>query len=197
MVSSQEVVRVVNQTWVEGKSLWEIWRPDTHVGVLGLMHSHVWWPHSIMNNSLSKVPFLEEITSTLLMGWMNFREVHHLLNDFVLLEALVDQQIVLLMHRSVTSLARSLPDLEASSKCLWVEGIPGDLGWPMRVSMVHSNTVNLLFITLDTVWRTDVVSEEPGFCFLMTQKERLGGQQDLTIGDRGSERTDSLCLSLW
>lgn len=139
MVTSQEVVRVVDQSWGVRKSLGKIWWPDTHVGVLGLMHGHVWWPHSIMDDSLSVVPLLEEITSVFLMTWMNLGEVDHLLGELFLLETLVHQKIVLLMHGSVATLASSLENLESSSESGGVIGVPGDLGWPVRMTVVHTD----------------------------------------------------------
>ena len=89
VVTSHQVVRVVDETWRVRKSLGEIWRPDTHVGVLSLMHSHVWRPHSIMDNSLSIVPLLEEVTSVFLMTWMDLWKVDHLLGELSLFETLV------------------------------------------------------------------------------------------------------------
>ena len=80
------------------------------------MHRHVWWPHSVVDNSLSVVPLLEEITSILLMAWMNLGEVDHLLVELSLLETLVDQKIVLLMHGAVAALAGTGEDLETSSE---------------------------------------------------------------------------------
>jgi hypothetical protein len=99
---------------------------------------------------------------------MNFWEEHHLLHNFILLETLVHKKIVLLMHSSVTSLAASLPDLEASSKGLRVISVPSNLTWPVVMSVMHTNTVNLFFVTLDTVWGTNVISEKPGFSFLVS-----------------------------
>ena len=90
MVTSHQVIRVVDETWRVGKSLGEIWRPDTHIGVLSLMHGHVWRPHSVMDNSLSIVPLLEEVSSVLLMTWMDLWKIDHLLGEFSLLETLVD-----------------------------------------------------------------------------------------------------------
>lgn len=103
------------------------------------MHSHVWWPHSVVDDSLSVVPLLEEITSILLMTWMNLGEVDHLLGKLSLSETLVHQKIVFLMHGSVATLASSLENLEASSKSGRVVGVPGDLGWPVRVTVMHTN----------------------------------------------------------
>jgi hypothetical protein len=121
-----------------------------------------------VDDSLSEVPFLEEITSVLLMSWVNFWEEDHLLNELGLFETLIDHKIVFLMHSSVATLASSLPNLETSSESLGVECIPGKLGWPVRVSVVHTNGVNLLFITFDTVWGTNVISEKPSLSFLMS-----------------------------
>ena len=162
MVSSKEVVGVVDQTWGVSKNLGKIWWPDTHVGLLGLMDSHVWSPHSVMNNSLSEVPFLEEVTLVFLMTWMDFWKVLHLVHEFSLLETLINEEIVLLMHSTVTSLTSSLEDFETSSKSLRVISVPSNLRWPVRMAMVHTDGVDLFFITLDTVWSTDIISEEPG-----------------------------------
>ncbi len=80
------------------------------------MDSHIWRPHSVVDDSLSVVPLLEEITSILLMAWMNLGEVDHLLVELSLLETLVYEEIILLMHGSVATLTGSLEDLEASSE---------------------------------------------------------------------------------
>lgn len=69
-----------------------------------------------MDDSLSVVPLLEEITSILLMTWMNLGEVDHLVGKLSLLETLIHQKIVFLMNGSMASLASSLENLEASSK---------------------------------------------------------------------------------
>ena len=37
----------------------------------------------------------------------------------------------------------------------------------MGVSVVHADRVNLFFITFDTVWRANVVSEQPGLSALV------------------------------
>lgn len=139
VVTGQEVVRVVDQTWGVGKGLRKIWRPDTHVGVLSLVDSHVWRPHSIMDNALSVVPLLEVITSVLLVTWVHLRKENHLVNEFSLLETLVHKQIVLLVHGTVAALTGTLPDLEASSEGGGVVGVPGDLRWPVVVTVMHTN----------------------------------------------------------
>ena len=115
-----------------------------------------------MNNSLSEVPFLEEVTLVFLMTWMDFWKVLHLVHEFSLLETLINEEIVLLMHSTVTSLTSSLEDFETSSKSLRVISVPSNLRWPVRMAMVHTDGVDLFFITLDTVWSTDIISEEPG-----------------------------------
>jgi len=91
MVSSQQVVWIVDQSWVVGSSLGQIWRPNTEVGVLGLMDGHVWWPHSVVDNSLSEVPLLEEITSVFLMTWMALGKIDHLLHQLILSETLIHE----------------------------------------------------------------------------------------------------------
>jgi len=125
-----------------------------------------------MDNTLSVVPLLEEVASILLMAWVDFRQEHHLIHQLSLLETLVHKQIILLVHSSMTALARSLEDFEASSESGGVVGVPGDLGWPVRMSMMHTNGVNLLFVTLDTVRGTNVISEEPSISLLVSTKSK-------------------------
>ena len=69
-----------------------------------------------MDNSLSEVPLLIEVTSVLLMCWMNLWKEDHLFHQLSLLETLVHQKIILLMHGSVATLACSLENLETSSE---------------------------------------------------------------------------------
>ena len=99
-----------------GGGLGELWGRDTLVGVLSLMDGHVWWPDSVMDLTLSEVPLLEVVTPVFLMGGMDLGSEDHLVHKFSLLETLVYEEIILLMHGSVTALARSLEDLETSSQ---------------------------------------------------------------------------------
>jgi|TARA_B110000503_G_scaffold131827_1_gene206973 hypothetical protein len=99
---------------------------------------------------------------------MNLGEIDHLLVELSLLETLVYEEIIFLMHSSMASLASSLENLESSSESGGVVGVPSDLGWPVRVSVVHTNGVDLFFITLDTVRGTNVISEKPSFGFAVS-----------------------------
>jgi hypothetical protein len=72
-----------------------------------------------MDNTLTVVPFLEVVTSVLLMSWVNSREIFHQRLEFSLFETLVNQEIVFLMHGSVTSLARSAENFETSSQTIF------------------------------------------------------------------------------
>lgn len=87
-----------------------------------------------------------------------------------MLETLIDEEIIFLMHGTVTSLACALPDFEASSESRRVIGVPGNLGRPVAVTVMHTNGVYLLFITLDTVRGTNVISIEPGLSRSATLK---------------------------
>ena len=107
MIAGQQVVWIVDQTWLMGTSLGELRRPHTHVGVLSLMDSHVGWPDSVMDLTLSEIPFLEEVTTVLLMARMDFGKVDHSLLELHLSETLVHKEIVLLVHGSVATLASS------------------------------------------------------------------------------------------
>jgi len=116
VVASQQVVRVVGQTGGVSGGLGEFRRPHTLVGVLRLMDSHVWGPDSVMDLTLAEIPLLEVVTAVLLMSGVNFGEELHLVSEFALGETLFDEEIVLLMHGSVATLAGSGEDLEAASQ---------------------------------------------------------------------------------
>ena len=49
-----------------------------------------------------------------------------------------------------------------------------DIRWEVVVSVVHTNRVDLLFVTLDTVWGTNVISEEPSLSLLSLSSESVG-----------------------
>ena len=115
VVTSEQVVGVVDKTRLMGSSLGELRGPDSHVGVLSLMDSHIWWPDSVMDLTLPEVPLLEEVTAVLLMSGMDLRKVHHFALEFHLGETLVDEKIVLLVHSSVAALAGPGEDFEATS----------------------------------------------------------------------------------
>lgn len=166
VVSSKEVIRVVDHTGGMGQSLGEIWGPDTHVGVFGLMDSEVWRPHSVMDNSLSVVPLLEVVTSIFLMTGVDLRQEDHFIHELSLLETLVDKQIILLMHSTMATLTSSLPDLESSSEGLRIVSSPGDFGRPVVVTVMGTYGVDLLFITFNTMRSTNVISVDPGLGWL-------------------------------
>lgn len=86
-------------------SLRELRRPNTIVGVLGLMNSEIGWPDSIMDDSLSEVPLLEVVASVLLVSGMDLGSKDHSVHELSLLETLVDEEIIFLMHSSVAALA--------------------------------------------------------------------------------------------
>jgi hypothetical protein len=58
-----------------------------------------------MDDSLSEVPLLEVIASVLLVSGVDLGSEDHPVHQFSLLETLVDEEIVLLMHGSVAALA--------------------------------------------------------------------------------------------
>lgn len=107
MVTCQQVVWVVDKTGLMGTSLGQLWWPNTLVSILGLMDSHVWWPDSVMDLALSEVPLLEVIRSILLMGRVDLGQEFHLLSEFDLIKTFLNEEIVLLMHSSVATLAGS------------------------------------------------------------------------------------------
>jgi hypothetical protein len=82
------------------------------------MDGHVRRPDSVIDDTLSVVPLLEVITSVLLVSGVDLRKVNHLGHEFSLLETLVKEKIVLLMHCTVATLAGSGEDLEASAETI-------------------------------------------------------------------------------
>lgn len=116
MITSKQVVRVVNETRLVRVGFRKFWRPHTIVSIFSLMYSEIWCPHSVMNNSLSVIPLLEVVSLVFLMSGVDSWSEDHLIHKFSLLETLIYKQIVFLMHGSVTSLARSLENLESTSQ---------------------------------------------------------------------------------
>jgi|TARA_B110000305_G_C19310800_1_gene573889 hypothetical protein len=76
----------------------------------------------------------------------------------------------------MATLACSLEDLESSSESSGVVGIPSSLRWPVVVTVVHTHRVNLLFVTLDTVRGTNIISEEPGFSLWMSTNQGVSSE---------------------
>ena len=116
MVTGEKVVGVVDETRLVSTGLGQIGRPHTHVGVLGLMDSHIWRPDSVMDLTLAEVPFLEEVTAVLLMGGMDLGKVDHPLLELHLGETLSDKKIVLFVDGTVAALASTGEDLEATTE---------------------------------------------------------------------------------
>jgi hypothetical protein len=85
------------------------------------MYSEVWWPDSVMNDSLSIIPFLEVISSVLLVSWVDLRSEDHFVHELSLLKTLINQEIIFLMHGAMATLARSLEDLKSTSQAIYYE----------------------------------------------------------------------------
>ena len=118
VVASEQVVWIVGDTRLHGSGLGELRRPHTHVSALCLMDSHVWWPDSVMDLSLTVVPLLEVVSTVFLMARMDLGQVHHQLLEFHLPETFIHKQIVFLMHCTMASLAGSAENFETSSKSI-------------------------------------------------------------------------------
>jgi len=127
-----------------------------------------------MDDSLSVIPLLEEITPVFLMRGVNSGEELHGVRELHLSETLVNKEIVFLMHGSVASLAGSGEDLVSASQSCGVVGVPCDVMGPVGVSVVHADRVNLFFVTLHTVRGADVISEDPGFGGSFSVEEAVG-----------------------
>merc|ERR1719230_2361968 len=125
------------------------------------MDSHVGRPDAVIDLTLTEVPLLEVVTTVLLVSRVDLGQEDHLLLEFLLRETLVNKEIILLMHGTVAALARAREDLETATESGGVEGVPSELAGPVVVTVVHTNGVNLLFVTLDAVGGTNVVTEDP------------------------------------
>ena len=130
------------------------------------MDTEIRRPHPIINNPLSEVPFLKEITFVFLMCWMNSRRINHFTHKFSLSETFVYQQVILLMHSSMTSLTWSLEYFKTSSQCCWIIGVPCDFRGEMVVTMMHTNWINLFFVTFNTMWGSYIISKQPSLTWL-------------------------------
>jgi len=115
VITSKQVVGVVDETARMGSDLAQFWWPHSIICSFCLMNCKIGSPHSIVDLSLPVVPLLEVVSFVLLMGWMNSWREYHFVHEFSLLEALINEEIVFLVHSSVTALARSLEYLKSSS----------------------------------------------------------------------------------
>lgn len=84
VIAGKQVVGIVGETRLHVTGLGQLWWPDTLVSVLGLMDSHVGWPDSVVNLTLSVVPFLEVVRTVLLMTRVDLGENDHLLDQLLL-----------------------------------------------------------------------------------------------------------------
>ena len=50
-----------------------------------------------------------------------------------------------------------------------------DIRWEVIMSVVHTDRVDLLFVTFDSVWSTNVISEKPGLRVLTLSCKSVGG----------------------
>lgn len=89
VISCQQVVGVVDETWWVRIGLGQLGWPHTLISTFSLMHCEIRGPDSVMDDSLSEVPFLEVISSVFLMSWMNSWSVDHLSHQLSLFETLV------------------------------------------------------------------------------------------------------------
>ena len=120
VVACQQVVGIVRETGRHLTDLGELWRPDAQVGTLRFVHSLVWRPNSVMDDALAIVPLLEEVTAMLLVGRVKSRQELHEFSQLLLLETLVHEEVIFLMHSAVAALARSRKYFEASPQSITV-----------------------------------------------------------------------------
>lgn len=110
------------------------------------------------------------------MCWMNLWEMNHFLHKLTLVETLVNQKIIFLVHSSMATLTSSLENFESSSKSSRVVSVPSLSRWPVTMSVMHTNRVDLLFITLNTGWCTNIISEKPSLRLDVVSKEWIRGK---------------------
>jgi hypothetical protein len=142
MIAGEQIVGVVSKTDLMGGDLGELWGPYTLVGVLSLMDGHIGWPDSILDLTLTEVPFLEVVRTILLMSGMDLRKVDHLAHELTLGETFIDEEIILLMHGAVAALAGSGENLESSSQTK--KQLVSELIDPTAVDTSTSNNANTI-----------------------------------------------------
>jgi hypothetical protein len=80
MISCEQIIRIINHSWRMGISFWQFRWPNSTISIFSLMNCKIRSPDSIMNNTLTEVPFLEVVSLVFLMSWMNFRWENHFIH---------------------------------------------------------------------------------------------------------------------
>jgi len=114
-----------------------------------------------MNLSLSVIPLLEVVSFELLMSGVEFLQVDHFTHEFSLSKTFINEQIVFFVNDSVTSGAYTREYFVSSSQSGRVVSLKSLVMRPIHVSVHCSDRVDLFFIPFDTVWRSNVISEQP------------------------------------
>lgn len=162
MVTSQDIVDVVNSSRSHS-DLGEISWPGTSVGVFGSILGHIWRVDSIVNVSVSLIPFLVVVLLEVVMSWTDGEHTDHI-GELELSISFIKKGIVLLLHNTVTVCAVSGEDLETSSDTTGIVGTPESELRPVEMAVVSTNFGNLFFVTLDTPESTNIVSKDPSLC---------------------------------
>jgi hypothetical protein len=54
-----------------------------------------------------------------------------------------------------------------------IPSVPGFIRWEVGVAVMQTNRVDLLFVTFDAVWCTDVVTEDPGLAWGLRTRQAV------------------------
>jgi len=166
VVTGQDVEDVVDATRSES-NLGQIDGPDTVVGVFTLILGELGRIDSVVNVSVSFIPFLIVVLLVMMMGRMD-REVGDKGSQFQLFVGLIQQGIVLLVDHTVTIGTVSSKDQETSSDTGTVVSTEESELRPVEVTVMGTDFSNHFFVTLNTPMSTDVISVHPALSFIFT-----------------------------
>jgi hypothetical protein len=164
VVTGQDVEDIVDTTRSES-NLGQIDGPDTVVGVFTLILREIGRIDSVVNVSISFIPFLIVVLLVMVMGRVD-GEVGNKGSQFQLFVGLIQQGIVLLVDHTVTIGTVSSKDQETSSDTGTIVSTEESELRPVEMTVMGTDFSNHFFVTLNTPMGTDIISVHPAFSFI-------------------------------
>jgi len=164
VVTGQDVEDIVDTTGSES-NLGKIDGPDTVVSVLTLILREIRRIDSVVDESVSFIPFLIVVLLVMMMGRMD-GEVGDESSQFKLFVGLIQQGIVLLVDHTVTITTISGEDQETSSDTGTIVSTEESELRPVEMTVMGTDFSNHFFVTLDTPMGTNIISVHPALSFI-------------------------------
>jgi hypothetical protein len=164
VVTGQDVEDIVDATRSES-NLGQIDGPDTVVGVFTLILGEIGRIDSVVNESVSFIPFLIVVLLVMVMGRVD-REVGNKSSQFQLFVGLIQQGIVLLVDHTVTVTTVSSKDQETSSDTGTIVSTEESELRPVEMTVMGTDFSNHFFVTLNTPMGTNIISVHPALSFI-------------------------------